>query len=100
MRFRTLTLAALLSAGFAPQKGLDKPTVANGRAPRLHRDVVFKRDALPGLPGWQVQWDRDTNVPLRAWGPSISAPNTTRKMPNHGSRLRSLGPPASFHSQV
>jgi len=76
MRFRTLTIAALLSAGFAPQKGLDKPTVGNGSAPRAHRDVIYKRDALPGLPGWQVQWDRDTDVPLRAWGPSIAAPNT------------------------
>jgi hypothetical protein len=76
MRFRTLAIASLLSAGFAPQKGLDKPVVTANTAPRAHRDVAWKQNALPGLPGWQAQWDRDTDVPLRAWGPSISAPNT------------------------
>ena len=30
---------------------------------------------------------------------SSSAPNTTRKIPNHGSRDRPRGPPMSFHSQ-
>ena len=30
---------------------------------------------------------------------SSSAPNTTRKIPNHGSRLRPLVPPTSLHSQ-
>ena len=32
--------------------------------------------ALARLSGWHAQWDRDTDVPLRAWGPSIAAPGT------------------------
>src|SRR5512139_2296382 len=86
MRFRTLTIAAALSAGlvqtgdaYAPQKGADRPVVAAGRAPRLHRDVVWSapQGALATLPSWQVIWDRDTDVPLRLWGPSLAAPGTS-----------------------
>jgi len=86
MRFRTLAIAAALSAGishtgdaFAPHKGADRPVVAAGRAPRLHRDVAWTapQGALAGLPGWRVQWDRDTDVPLRLWGQSIAAPGTS-----------------------
>jgi cysteine-rich repeat protein len=86
MRFRTLAIAAALSAGvvhtgdaYAPQKGADRPVVAAGRAPRLHRDVAWTapQGALAALPSWQVIWDRDTDVPLRLWGPSIAAPRTT-----------------------
>jgi cysteine-rich repeat protein len=86
MRFRTFAIAAALSAGlvhtgdaYAPQKGADAPVVAAGRAPRLHRDVAWTapQGALAGLPSWQVMWDRDTDVPLRLWGPSIAAPRTT-----------------------
>jgi cysteine-rich repeat protein len=86
MRLRTLAITAALSAGvvqtgsaYAPQKGADRPVVAAGRAPRLHRDVAWTapQGALAGLPSWQVMWDRDTDVPLRLWGPSIAAPRTT-----------------------
>jgi MYXO-CTERM domain-containing protein len=86
MRVRTIVIAAALSAGishtgdaYVPQKGADRPVVAAGRAPRLHRDVSWKapQGALADLPSWQAMWDRDTDVPLRLWGPAIVAPNTT-----------------------
>ena len=71
MRFRTLGIAAALSAGliqtssaFAPRKGAEAPTVVNGRAPRLHRNVAWSRHAL-GLPAWHAIVDRDTGVPVR-----------------------------------
>jgi cysteine-rich repeat protein len=85
MRFRTLAIAAALSAGitatgsaYAPQKGAET-IVAAGRGPRLHRDVAWTAPtgALAGLPSWRVMWDRDTDVPLRLWGPSIAAPRTS-----------------------
>jgi len=87
MRVRTLTLAAALSAGlvstgdaYAPQKGAERPVVAAGHAPRLRRDVTWTapQGALAALPGWRVMWDRDTDVPLRLWGPSLAAPNTSK----------------------
>ncbi len=86
MRFRTLAIAAALSTGivetgdaYAPQKGAERPVVTEGRAPRLHRDVTWAapQGALAGLPSWRVMWDRDTDVPLRLWGPSIAAPGTS-----------------------
>src|SRR5262245_47975452 len=85
MRFRTLTIAAALSAGisssgdaYAPQKGAERQLVAAGRGPRLHRDVAWTANgALATLPSWQAIWDRDTDVPLRMWGPSIAAPRTS-----------------------
>ncbi len=86
MRFRTLAIAAALSAGisssgdaYAPQKGADRPVVAAGRQPRLQRDIAWTapQGALATLPSWQVMWDRDTDVPLRLWGPSIAAPRTS-----------------------
>src|SRR5690349_633985 len=86
MRFRTLAIAAALSAGisssgdaYAPQKGADRPVVAAGRQPRLQRDIAWNapQGALATLPSWQVMWDRDTDVPLRLWGPSIAAPRTS-----------------------
>lgn len=86
MRFRTLAIAAALSAGlsqtgdaYAPQKGAERPVVAAGRAPRLHRDVAWTSPSgsLAGLPSWRAMWDRDTDVPLRLWGPSIAAPGTS-----------------------
>jgi cysteine-rich repeat protein len=86
MRFRTLAIAAALTAGiaqtgdaYAPQKGADRPVVAANRAPRLHRDVTWAapQGALAGLPSWRVMWDRDTDVPVRLWGPSIAAPGTS-----------------------
>ena len=87
LRFRTLAIAAALSAGisssgdaYAPQKGAERPVVAAARAPRLHRDVAWTapKGALASLPSWRAQWDRDTNVPLRVWGPSLPAPGTAR----------------------
>ncbi|HEY5948689.1 MAG TPA: hypothetical protein VIV40_24525, partial [Kofleriaceae bacterium] len=86
MRIRTLALAAALSLGishsgdaYAPQKGAERPVVAAGRAPRLHRDVAWTapQGALAGLPSWQVLWDRDTDVPLRLWGPPVAAPHAS-----------------------
>ncbi|MGE5180700.1 MAG: MYXO-CTERM sorting domain-containing protein [Acidobacteriota bacterium] len=91
MRLPPLVLASALAAGlghpagaFAPHKGADRAVVAAGGAARAHRDVawhapasVAARTALARLPGWQAQWDRDTDVPLRAWGPSIAAPGTS-----------------------
>lgn len=46
--------------------------VTTGRAPRPHRDVEWVRQAAPGrvgLLGWTAIYDRDTEVPLRMWGP-------------------------------
>jgi cysteine-rich repeat protein len=79
MRFRTVAIAAALSAGFAPHKGAEPPIVAATRAPRLHRDVAWTAPAgaLAQLAGWRVMWDRDTDVPLRLWGPALSAPRAT-----------------------
>ncbi len=81
MRVRALA-CILLCTGFAPHKGADKPLVAAGRAVRAHREVAWQppvaaQPALARLPGWTAQWDRDTDVPLRAWGPSIAAPGTS-----------------------
>ena len=73
MRFRTLFVAAALSAGFAPTKGAESPTVANGRAPRLHRDVTWST-----FGSWKAIIDHDTGVPVRMWGPSIAAPGTIK----------------------
>ncbi|HSN30329.1 MAG TPA: hypothetical protein VLT45_28770, partial [Kofleriaceae bacterium] len=84
MRFRTLAIAAALSAGliqtgsaFAPQKGVEQPTVVNGRGARLHRDVTWAHHGL-GLAGWTSIVDRDTLVPVRQWGPSIAMSGTTK----------------------
>ena len=77
MRFRTIFLAAALSAGFAPHKGAEPPTVASGRAPRMHRDVSWVGHA-GGPAGWRAIVDRDTGVPVRMWGPSLAAPGATR----------------------
>jgi cysteine-rich repeat protein len=86
MRIRTLAIATALAAGlnttgsaYAPQKGAEAPVVAAGHSPRLHRDVAWTAPtgALAALPGWRVMWDRDTDVPLRLWGPSIAAPGTS-----------------------
>lgn len=84
MRFRTIALATVLSAGlthtgdaYAPRKGAERPLVTAGRAARLHRDVTWTapQGALASLPSWHVMWDHDTDVPLRMWGPPISAPH-------------------------
>jgi MYXO-CTERM domain-containing protein len=82
MRFRTLVVAAALSAGFAPFKGADRPFVTPTRAARTHRDISWQapRGRLASLPSssqWSVMWDRDTDVPSRLWGPALAAPGTS-----------------------
>ena len=88
MRFRTVFLAAALSAGFAPQKGAEPPTVATGRAPRMHRDVTWLAHA-GGPAGWRAIVDRDTGVPVRMWGPSIATPGATHDAAIADSQARS-----------
>jgi len=81
MRFRTVVIAAALSATMAGTSGAivrprggDAPTVYAAEGARLHRDTKFVR-SVPRLAGWQAIWDRDTDVPLRLWGPGIATPN-------------------------
>ncbi|MBA3451678.1 MAG: hypothetical protein H0T42_01120, partial [Deltaproteobacteria bacterium] len=84
MRLRTVGLAAALSASLfqtsdavVQPKGAEALVVSAGRAPRMHRTTSWSRDsqmAALGLPGWTAIWDRDTEVPLRLWGPGVSAP--------------------------
>src|SRR3954467_6748493 len=83
MRFRTITLASALVAGlcstgsaFTPHKGADTPiTAAASRQPRMHLSVGYTAPhgvQLGALADWHQIWDRDTDVPLRMWGPSIA----------------------------
>lgn len=79
MRLRTIGLAAALSAALfqtssavVQPKGAEGPVVAAGKAPRAHRTTQWSRASqltAVGLPGWTALWDRDTDVPLRMWGP-------------------------------
>ncbi|MEO6775929.1 MAG: DUF4215 domain-containing protein [Kofleriaceae bacterium] len=82
MRFRTIALTTALAAGlvstssaFVPHKGSETPfAAASARQPRLHRTIGHTAPAgvqLGTLSGWQGIWDRDTDVPLRMWGPSL-----------------------------
>jgi hypothetical protein len=84
MRLRTILFASALTAAFvqtggafAPHKGSSTPVTAAGdRQPRLHRTVGSSSPAaftarLGSLATWHQVWDRDTDVPLRMWGPSI-----------------------------
>ena len=81
MRLRTIGLAAALSAALfqtssavVQQKGADEPVVAAGKAPRTHRTITWSRGSQMtalGLQGWTAMFDRDTQVPVRMWGPSI-----------------------------
>ena len=80
MRFRTVVIAAALSAGivssasaFVRPRGGDATTVFGGVGGRLHRDTRFVT-SVPRLAGWQAVWDRDTDVPVQLWGPGIAAP--------------------------
>ncbi len=80
MRLRTIGLAAALSTALIQTssavvrpKGADDPVVAAGKAPRAHRTTEWSRASqltALGLPGWTALWDRDTNVPVRLWGPA------------------------------
>jgi cysteine-rich repeat protein len=81
---RALGLAALIVAASGQRAGAvvhashaEPPVVIAGRAPRPYRDVGWlPHGALDraGLPGWTGQYDRDTSVPLRLWGPAQPAP--------------------------
>ena len=83
MRFRTIALATALAAGFgstgnayAPHKGSETPVVTTGRPVRAHRSVGYTAPArlaphMGAFSNWHQIWDRDTDVPLRMWGPSI-----------------------------
>ncbi len=82
MRLRTILFTSALTAAsvqtggaFAPHKGTSTPVTAAGdRQPRLHRTVGTTAPAtvaLGALASWQQVWDRDTDVPLRMWGPSV-----------------------------
>jgi len=90
MRFRTtaiattfaaaLTLSGQTGSAFSPHKGAESPTVAAGRAPRLHRTIAWRAPAgaqLGTLATWRAIWDRDTDVPARMWGPSIAIARST-----------------------
>ena len=83
MRARSLAFAAVATAGlirtgdaFAPTKN-ERPVVTPGRAPRVHRDVGWGKVAAGDLVGWHQIIDRDTDVPIRMWGPSIPAPGAS-----------------------
>ncbi len=88
MRLRTLGLAAALTASLSQTsdavvqpKGHESNVVTPGKAARTHREITWSRAsqlASVGLPGWTAMWDRDTDVPLRLWGPGIAAPNAVR----------------------
>ena len=81
MRFRTLAIASALAAGlvsstfaFGPDRH-EAPVIAAGsRQPRVHRSTGHtapKTAQLGSLASWHQIWDRDTDVPLRMWGPSL-----------------------------
>ena len=81
MRLRTIGLAAALTAALiqtssavVQPKGAEEPVVAAGKAPRAHRTTTWSRASVMGslgLPGWAAQFDSDTQVPLRLWGPGV-----------------------------
>src|ERR1044072_9056161 len=83
MRLRTIGLAAALSASlFATSEAVVRPrgaedpvvTATQKSAPRAHRTMTWSRDSQMdaiGLHGWTAQFDRDTGVPARMWGPGI-----------------------------
>jgi hypothetical protein len=84
MRLRTIALGAALSAtlfstsgAVVRPKGAEEPMVTPDRAPRKHRTIGWSRASqlvAAGLPGWTAMWDRDTDVPVRLWGPGVHAP--------------------------
>src|SRR5688572_11611335 len=79
MRLRTsLGLAAAVSAGLISTssavvrpKGAEAPIVSAERGPRTHRAIGWTK-----LTGWTAIMDRDTDVPLRMWGPSPHVANS------------------------
>jgi cysteine-rich repeat protein len=83
MRIRPLVFAAVTSLAIVPDAGAvrsgrsEPPVVANGRAERLRRAVTVApahRMQAAGLAGWTALLDRDTDVPLRMWGPGTLVP--------------------------
>jgi len=88
MRLRTVGLAAALSVSLfqtsdavVQPRGAEAPVVSAGLSPRMHRTTSWSREAqlaALGLPGWTAIWDRDTDVPLRLWGPGVTVPGAMR----------------------
>lgn len=83
----SLALSAVMAAALVhPSHALVAPrgqeaVVAVGAAPRTHRATRWSRPGAldaRGLPGWTALWDRDTEVPLRLWGPGVLAPGAVR----------------------
>jgi cysteine-rich repeat protein len=66
----------LVSAAAAAVPTAEPALVTTDRAPRLHRNVAWQRDAV--LAGWTAIYDHDTGVPVRWWGPGQPAANATR----------------------
>ena len=68
------------SSAFAPRRiDAEREFTTAGRDARIHRNVTWATPAsarLGALTGWRGLWDRDTDVPLRLWGPAIAAPGT------------------------
>jgi cysteine-rich repeat protein len=83
---RGLGLAVLVTAGLVQTSGAvvrskeaEPSMVTTGRAPRPHRDVEWVQQrvlARAGFTGWTAIYDRDTDVPLRMWGPGQPASGT------------------------
>jgi MYXO-CTERM domain-containing protein len=69
---------AVQASGGGPAVARSEPAlVTAGRAVRSHREVAWVgRGALDhtGLFDWAAIYDRDTEVPLRMWGPGMAAP--------------------------
>jgi cysteine-rich repeat protein len=76
---RALGLAVLFAAGLVQPAGAvvrskdaEPPMVTTGTAPRPYREVEWVRQGAldrAGFTGWTAIYDRDTEVPLRMWGP-------------------------------
>ncbi|HEY6034342.1 MAG TPA: hypothetical protein VIV58_08785, partial [Kofleriaceae bacterium] len=79
MRFRSLSIALALAASFASTAIAERhelPVIAaTARQPRVHRTIGHTAPAgvqLGSLADWHQLWDRETDVPLRMWGPSLA----------------------------
>ena len=83
---RALGLAVLFAAGLVQPSGAvvrskdaEPPLVTAGRAPRPYREVEWSKPGTldrAGFTGWTAINDRDTQVPLRMWGPGQPASGT------------------------
>jgi MYXO-CTERM domain-containing protein len=65
------------SSAFVPPRARarsERPLETAGRPARVERTVSWQRPAsaqLGSLTGWTAMWDKDTDVPLRMWGPGV-----------------------------